>query len=77
MKERFLSPKEVAENMGISISAARSRMPEMPGCIDVGEGKNRILRVPESGLEMWQETRTIITQRSTGKIARRPIRKAE
>lgn len=75
MKERYLTPKDVAERMGISIGAARSRMMEMPGCIDVGSGggKYRTLRVPESGLEAWQSNRVVMIQRSTGKIARRPI----
>ena len=75
MKERFLSAKEVAENMGISLSAARTRMAEMPGCIDVGEGKNRILRVPESGLETWQANRVLRVIPNGGKIARRNSRK--
>ncbi len=75
MKERFLSAKEVAENMGISLSAARARMSEMPGCIDVGEGKNRILRVPESGLETWQANRAVRVIPNSGKIARRNTRK--
>ncbi len=75
MKERYLSAKEVAENMGISLSAARARMSEMPGCINVGEGKNRILRVPESGLETWQESRVVRPVMNSGKIARRNCRK--
>ena len=76
MKERFLSTQEVAENIGISLSAARARMSEMPGCIDVGEGKNRILRVPESGLETWQENRAVHPVMNSGKMARRNNRKA-
>ena len=75
MKEKYLTPKDVAEIMGISISSARDRMAEMPGCIDVGSGggKYRTLRVPESGLEAWQSNRVVLIPRSTGKIARRPI----
>ncbi len=74
MKEKYLSPKDVAERMCISISAARARMAEMPGCVNVsGDGKNRILRVPESGLEAWQSNRMIVIPACSRKLARRPI----
>lgn len=75
MKERYLSPKDVAERMGISIGAARARMAEMPGCIDVGSGggKYRTLRVPESGLEAWQSNRVIVIPARSRKLERRPI----
>lgn len=73
MKERYLSPREVAERMSISVSAARARMPEMPGCVNVGGGKSQVLRVPESGLEAWQDNRVICIRKYDGKIARRPV----
>ena len=74
MKEKYLTPKDVAEQMGISVGTARARMLEMPGCINIGSGnRNQILRVPESGLEAWQSNRVVLIPRSTGKIARRPI----
>lgn len=71
-KEKYYSPKEVAEIMGISVGAARVRMLDMPGCSNVGSSKNyMVLRVPESGLEAWQGNRTIQISRNSGKIARR------
>ena len=74
MKERLLKPSEVAEILGISKSAARDRMQDMPGCIDVGAGgPNRQLRVTPSALEAWMDNRVIAIQHSTGKIARRPV----
>jgi len=69
--ERMLSPKDVAARMNISVSAARARMEEMPGCINVGAGSSRVLRVPESGLEAWISNRMVTIRHSTGKIARR------
>ena len=72
--ERYLTPKDVSELMGISVGAARARMLEMTGCINVGSGtKYQSLRVPESGLEAWRSNRVVMMPRSTGKIARRPI----
>lgn len=74
MKDRYLKPCEVAEILGISVGAARAKMAEMPGCINVGSGgSHRALRVPESGLEAWRDNRIICFTHSTGKIARRPI----
>lgn len=73
MREAYLSPKDVAERMNISVSAARARMMEMPGCVNVGQGKTLRLRVPESGLEAWRDNRIIVLPRSSGKIARRPL----
>ena len=72
-RELMLSPQVIAERLDISIQAARDRMAEMPGCVDIGAGKNRVLRVPESGLEAWQSNRVVMIPRSSGKIARRPI----
>lgn len=70
--ERMLSPQAIAERLDISISAARERMENMPGCVDLGGGgKNRMLRVPESGLEAWLSNRVVVMSRSSGKIARR------
>lgn len=72
MKEKYLGPKEVAELMGISIGTARVRMAEMPGCINVGGGgKNKVLRVPESGIEAWASNRVVVPQRISLKIPRR------
>ena len=73
MKEPYLSAKDVAERLNISVSAARARMMEMPGCVNVGMGKTQILRVPESGLEAWRDNRILVIPRSSGKIARRPL----
>ena len=69
--ERYLSPKEVGQIMGISAAAARVRMREMPGCLNIGSGKNEILRVPESALETWADNRVIVMARHDGKLARR------
>lgn len=71
--ERMLKPKDVAEIMGISLTAARKRMLEMPGCVNIGAGKSLILRVPESGLEAWKDNRIVVIQKFDGHIARRPI----
>ena len=73
MTERMLKPKDVAEIMGISVSTARVRMLEMPGCVNVGAGKSLVLRVPESGLEAWKDNRVIVVPKFDGHIARRPI----
>ena len=73
MRESYLSPKDVAERLNISVSAARARMAEMPGCVNVGQGKTQILRVPESGLEAWTDNRILVFRRSSGKIARKPL----
>ncbi len=70
-KERYLSPKEVGELLSISAGAARDRMREMPGCVNVGGGKYEILRVPESALEAWRDNRIIVFARASGKMARR------
>lgn len=70
-REAMLSPQAVAERLDISLQAARVRMAEMPGCVDIGGGKNRMLRVPESGLEAWLSNKVVVIPRSTGKIARR------
>ena len=72
MKDRYLKPKDVAEYLGISVGTARVIMPEMPGCIDVGGGgKNRALRVPESGIEAWKDSKIIFIHHSNGKLQRR------
>ena len=57
--------------MGISTGAARIRMREMAGCVNVGSGKNEILRVPESALETWADNRVIVMVRHDGRLARR------
>ena len=69
--ERMLSPKDVAARMNISVSAARARMEEMPGCINVGAGSSRVLRVPESGLEAWTSNRVVCISRAMKKTPRR------
>ena len=72
MKDRYLKPKEVAETLGISVQTARARMPEMPGCINIGGGKNnQALRVPESGLEAWRDEKIVTVGRPTWRIPRR------
>ena len=71
MKEIMLSPQAIAERLDISLQAARERMEEMPGCVNIGSGKTRLLRVPESGLEAWLSNRVVVITRSSGKIARR------
>jgi hypothetical protein len=70
-RELMLSPQAIAERLDISLQAARDRMAEMPGCVDIGAGKNRVLRVPESGLEAWLSNKVVVIGRSTGKLARR------
>ena len=71
-KELMLSPQAISERLDISVQAARERMEEMPGCVDIGGGgKNRMLRVPESGLEAWLSNKVVMISRSSGKIARR------
>lgn len=68
----MLSPQAVAERLDISLQAARARMEEMPGCVDIGSGgRNRMLRVPESGLDAWLSNKVIVLARSSGKIQRR------
>ena len=67
----MLNPQDVAKRMNISVSAARERMEEMPGCIDIGKGKNRVLRVPESGLEAWTSNRVVCISRAMKKTPRR------
>ena len=68
----MLSPQAIAERLDISLQAARARMEEMPGCVDIGGGgRNRMLRVPESGLEAWLSNKVVVMGRSSGKIARR------
>jgi len=71
MKERYLGPKEVAEQLGIAVSTARARMQEMPGCVNVGGKSSQVLRVPESGLEAWISNRTVMMPRSSCRLARR------
>ena len=72
--EKMLTPKDVADRMQISLQAARARMMEMPGCIDISSGgKNKILRVPESGLDDWKSNRTVVIPRASLKLERRPI----
>lgn len=73
MRDPYLSPKEVAERLCISVSAARTRMAEMPGCVNIGQGKTLILRVPESGLEAWTDNRVVVITRRCTKIARKPL----
>ena len=73
MTERYLKPKEVAALLGVSLQTARSRMADMPGCIDVGRGGNQSLRVPESGLEAWKANKVVCVQKASWRIARRPI----
>lgn len=70
-RELMLSPQAIAERLDISLQAARDRMAEMPGCVDIGAGKNRVLRVPESGLDAWLSNKVVVIGRSTGKLARR------
>ncbi len=78
MKELMLSPQAIAERLDISLQAARERMEEMPGCVDIGRGeRNRVLRVPESGLEAWLSNRVVMITRSSGKIARRKCGKLQ
>ena len=67
----MLSPEAVARILDISPQTARDKMEQMPGCINIGEGKNRILRVPPEGLEAWLSNKVVMIQRSSGKIARR------
>ena len=70
--ELMLSPQAIAERLDISLQAARARMEEMPGCVDIGGGgRNRMLRVPESGLDAWLSNKVVVMGRSSGKIARR------
>lgn len=69
--DRMMGPKEVSEQLGVSLSAARERMAEMPGCVNVGNGKYQILRVPESGLEAWLSNRVIALRPRDTRIARR------
>jgi len=72
MKDLMLSPQAIAERLDISLQAARARMEEMPGCVDIGGGgRNRMLRVPESGLDAWLSNKVVVMGRSSGKIARR------
>jgi len=70
-REKMLSPKDVAERMNISVSAARTRMREMPGCVNVGAGNSQILRVPESGLDAWMSNRVIVMPRNNNRTLRR------
>jgi len=69
--KKMLSPKDVAERMNISVSAARTRMREMPGCVNIGAGNSQILRVPESGLDAWISNRMIVIPRSNNRTLRR------
>jgi len=69
--EKMLSPTAISKLMDISIQAARERMAEMPGCVDIGSGKNRMLRVPESGVEAWLSNKIVMITRTKGKMARR------
>lgn len=69
--ERMLNPKQVAELLCVSESTARARMEEMPGCIDIGNGKSQILRVPESGLDAWMSNRVVTLRPAASRIARR------
>lgn len=71
MKKAMLSPQAIAELLDISVAAARERMEDMPGCVDIGNGKSRVLRVPEEGLEAYLSNRVIMITRTSGKIARR------
>lgn len=76
MAEKYLTPKEVAEILQISVSTARGHMARMPGCINVGcGGRYQTLRVPESALNAWRDNRIICMPAHSGKIARRPIGK--
>ena len=70
-RELMLSPQAIAERLDISLQAARDRMAEMPGCVDIGAGKNRVLRVPESGLEAWTSNRVVCISRAMKKTPRR------
>lgn len=69
--DKLLNPKQVAGRLGISEQTARVRMAEMPGCINVGSAVNRILRVPESGLEAWTSNRVVCMSRANMKTPRR------
>ena len=70
-KRKYLSPKEVGEMLGLSPAAARDRMREMPGCVNVGSGKYEILRVPVGAVETWADNRILVMARHSGKMARR------
>lgn len=70
--EKMLSPEQIGKLLDISPQAARDRMESMPGCVNIGEGKkNRILRVPESGLEAWLSNRVVVINQCSGKLQRR------
>ena len=69
--ENYLGPAQVAEILNVSTETARRLMPEMPGCVNLGRGKNRQLRVPESGLQDWLSNAVVVMPRATGKLARR------
>lgn len=71
--DKLLTPKDVAEILGIGAEAARKRMISIPGVIDIGCGKkNALLRIHESDLKAYLQMRRVHGALPT--IERRPRR---
>ena len=76
--EQWYTVRDVSIIMRCSYDTARSRMEEMPDCINVGSQKRRQLMVPQINLEDWLRNHRIETARpameipksKSGKIAR-------
>ena len=61
----YLTAREVIAILRISKNTLREILPDIPGCVRLGE---RGLRIPEKGLEAWlQKMRATETQQIEGK----------
>ena len=68
---QMLDSRKVKEILCCSMETARNIMAEMPGCVDIGTGKTRSLRVPVSGLEAYLSNNVIAIRPASNRIARR------
>jgi hypothetical protein len=49
----FLSPEQVAKTLGVHPTAARRIFTNYPGVLNIGRGKNKILRIPKAVLQRF------------------------
>ncbi len=51
--QQFLSPKQIAKRLGVSVDVVRNRFRKIPGVLVIGDGPRKSIRVPESVFEAW------------------------
>lgn len=59
LDQRFLSPKEIAKRLGVSVDVVRNRFRKIPGVLVIGDGPRKSIRVPQSVFEAWLRSQMV------------------